>query len=134
MMTLNVLIRAYSLITNKITSSFNMVLIGGINNSNQLELLIGVIDSPHNSMLKLLVILFVNDNFVHTNIITKEFDISKHFCVSFSRGCNKTQFFHFSDLLLLHDLLRREDLRNNWFEKRLKLSTMFLSILRKVFQ
>ena len=31
---LNTLIRGYSLITNKITRSFSMVLLGGINNSN----------------------------------------------------------------------------------------------------
>ena len=29
------MIRAYSLITNKITRSFHMVLLGGINNSNR---------------------------------------------------------------------------------------------------
>ena len=32
---LNMLIRAYSLITNKITRSFNIVLLGGINNTNR---------------------------------------------------------------------------------------------------
>ena len=32
---LNMLIRAYSLIRNKVTRSFNMVLLGGINNSSR---------------------------------------------------------------------------------------------------
>ena len=46
------------------------------------------------------------------------------------RGCNKNQFFHLFGLL--HDMLRRQDLPNNWFERRLKLLAMSLSIFRKV--
>ena len=34
---LNILIQVLSIITNKITRSFNMVLLGGINNSNRVE-------------------------------------------------------------------------------------------------
>ena len=45
------------------------------------------------------------------------------------RGCNKNQLFHLSGLL--HNMLRRQDLPNNWFERRLKLSAMFLSIFQK---
>ena len=46
------------------------------------------------------------------------------------RGSNKNQFFHFFGLL--HDMLRRQDLPNNWFDRRLKPQAMFLSIFRKV--
>ena len=41
-------------------------------------------------------------------------------------GLNKNQFFHCFGLL--HDLLRRQDLPNKSFDRRLKRSTMFLSI------
>ena len=45
------------------------------------------------------------------------------------RGLNKNQFFHYFGLL--HDLLRRQDLPNKSFDRRLKRSTMFLSIFVK---
>ena len=35
-----------------------------------------------------------------------------------SPRCNKIEFFHYFGLL--HDLLRRQDLSDNWFERRLK--------------
>ena len=47
-------------------------------------------------------------------------------------GHNKNQFFHYFGLL--HDLLHRQDLLNKWFERKLKLLVMFLSIfLENVF-
>ena len=45
-------------------------------------------------------------------------------------GCNKNHFFHFFGLL--PDMLRRQDLPDICFERRLKLSAMYLSIFRKV--
>ena len=44
---------------NKITRSFNLVLLGGINNSNQYNIKLYMIP-PSNTRLKPLVILFVN--------------------------------------------------------------------------
>ena len=45
--------------SNKITRSFNLVLLGGINNSNQYNIKLYMIP-PSNTRLKPLVILFVN--------------------------------------------------------------------------
>ena len=48
------------------------------------------------------------------------------------RGCNKNQFFHFFGLL--HNMLRHHHLPNNWFERRLKLSSQCSSpFLEKLF-
>ena len=70
-----------------------------------------------------------NDDSIQTNIITKEFEIPKHFRVNFFVVAIKIIFFHYFGLL--HDLLGRQDLTNNLFERRLKRSAMFLSIFRK---
>ena len=64
------------------------------------------------------------------SIIHKGIWYTQAFSSQLLRGCNKNQFFNFFGLL--HDMLRRQDLLNNWLERRLKLSAMFLSIFRKV--
>ena len=70
-----------------------------------------------------------NNDSVQTNIITKEFDTSKHFRVSFFVVAIKINSF--TTLACYTIWLRRQDLPNNWFERRLKSSVMFLSIFKK---
>ena len=68
--------------------------------------------------------IFGSDEYYHKGIW-----YSQTFSSQLLRGRSKNQFFH--SFGLLHDLLRRQDLPNSWFERRLKLSAMFLSIFRK---
>ena len=61
---------------------------------------------------------------VQTNIIKKELDVRKHFCLNFFVAAIKINSF--ITFRLLHDLLYRQDSPNKWFGRGI------LSILRKV--
>ena len=75
---------------------------------------------PGETMMTLFAQILSQRNFIYAHIF-----------VSASSWLQANQFFHF--FVMLHDLLSRQDLSNNWFERSLKLSKLPLSIFRKVF-